>query len=61
MRSMAQRDPQLFPNGFMEGDMYVRYSFPEYIVYFQVRDGRLVNHDPATFTEESLKSSGLSQ
>jgi hypothetical protein len=48
LRQMIERQPGAYPDGWTEGDTCVSYSFPGNSTwYFQVRDGRLVNYDPA--------------
>lgn len=48
LRASMAGQPQWYPDGWREGDSWVCYRFPgESRWWFQVRDGRLVNYDPA--------------
>jgi len=48
LQQIIRSRPNDYPDGWREEDFCVSYSFPGHSTwYFQVRDGRLVNYDPA--------------
>ncbi|MDR3620154.1 MAG: hypothetical protein P4L85_12445 [Paludisphaera borealis] len=47
-KKCIERMPSDNPDGWREGDVFVSYSFPGKVTwYFQARDGRLINYEPA--------------
>jgi hypothetical protein len=51
-----QNRPERYPDGWKDGDTLVSYEFPgkgmSMIWYIQVREGRLVNYDPAELASQ---------
>ena len=47
----AAWNPDSFPDGVYDGDVFVAYPFENTILKLQFRNGTLVNHDPARFVE----------
>ena len=53
MRRMVESHPAQYPDGWQKGDHWVCYDFPGgHRWWFQVRDGRLVNYDPAILASQ---------
>jgi hypothetical protein len=53
MRRTVESNPGRYPDGWKEGDFWACYDFPDKTRWwFQVRDGRLVNYDPAVLASQ---------
>ncbi len=53
MRRMVEADPAQYPDGWEEGDFWACYDFPDgNRWWFQVRNRRLVNYDPAVLASQ---------
>jgi hypothetical protein len=61
IRRKIERDSVLNSDGWREGDFLVYYEFPDdNRWWFQIRDGKLVNYDPAVLMGQSQQGAGAS-
>jgi hypothetical protein len=54
-RRLATVRPDYFADGVCNGDTYIMYDFLNVTYFFQLREGRLVNHHPEEFGETPSK------